>query len=264
MLFDLHNDYPTVIPPSEYKKYNSDSVATVTAVIWTSEFDAENALARVDDITNALRAVGHDIPIAIEDCGFIRDIGSFDFGKYFYCSLTWNHNNRFAGGALDDGALTRDGKRAIEKMNGKCAVDLAHLNRKSFFQALDSAKRPMCSHTGFGNHRRCLDAEQIAALTERRGIIGLCAVTAFTSAKTVGELASVIDGFVSKYGIDSLCIGTDFNGTVDLPAGFGSYADIDNLHIALECIGYTGNDIERIFYNNAKQFYEEILHERHL
>jgi len=262
--FDLHNDFPTCIGVDGYAKYLSACDGTVTAAIWTSEFDSETATDRVRAITRALSETEKPPPIAIEDLGCLTNSEELDFSDYFYCTLTWNHNNRFAGGALDDGVLTDAGKRIIGAMNGACAVDLAHLNRKSFFEVIDKAARPMCSHTGFNSHPRSIDAEQIKALLARSGIIGLSAVITFTDAHSAVALAETIDRFVSSYGIDGLCLGTDFYGSDRLPEDFRTYSDFDMLACELARMGYGKADTDKIFYKNAKQFYEEILHERHL
>lgn len=258
-MFDLHNDYPTALPISEYSRYLSTECRnnTVVAVIYTTEFDTRRAIDNVRAITNALsdKKVAN---IAIEDVGFLRGDDEIDFGKYLYCSLTWNFNNRFAGGALDDGSLTRDGRTIITEINGKCALDLAHINKRSFYSALDLAQDPICSHTGFGKHPRCLDDDRIRALVERKAPIGLCAVRKFTEAYTAKELAAVIDKFVQRYGIDCLCMGTDFNGSTDLPEDFKSYADLRNLENALLALGYGSADIDRIFYTNAYTFFKEL------
>ncbi len=266
MIFDIHNDFPTVLPVSDFASYLSACDGTVTAVIWTSELGCA-AHRTVSSLTDALKSLPIPPPTAIEDIGFLGD-GSyrqFDFSKYFYCSLTWNNDNRFAGGAHGSGGLTEEGRQVIEAMSGKCAVDLAHLNRKSFYEVLDAAKQSLCSHTGFADgNPRCLDRSQVAALVERKVPIGLCAVTAFTGARTVRELAETIDSFVQKYGADLLCIGTDFNGTKDLPSGFTGYDGVESLRAELSGFGYRGFEIEKILSGNARRFYEEISHERHL
>ncbi|MCM1367390.1 MAG: membrane dipeptidase [Roseburia sp.] len=265
MIFDLHNDFPTAFSPREYRKYlDGCGKNTVTAAIWTSDFDKDTARGTVDAITNSLRSCGKNraVHIAIEDLGFLTDAErfEFDFSPYIYCSLTWNYNNRFAGGALDDGDLTRLGKDVIELMNGKCAIDLAHLNKKSFYSALEYAARPICSHTGFADHPRCLDARQIRALISAGGIIGLCTVSAFSSAASAEEFAAAIDAFVQKYGADNLALGTDFNGSKDIPDDLCDYAAIQALAPRLVALGYDEPTLQKIFYSNAFNFFTENKH----
>ncbi len=266
-MFDLHNDFPTALPQSAYRSYYGGAIdalgdgAQITSVIWTSELRSAQA---VTEITQKL--IPFNAPIAIEDLGILGDcFDTFDFSPYFYCSLTWNYDNDFAGGALEDGTLSAKGRALIDLLNASSvAVDLAHLNRRSFYEALECARRPMCSHTGFADHPRCLDARQVSALIERGAPIGICAVIAFTGAATVKELAQTICDFCMKYGDDNLCIGTDFNGSNNLPVGFESYADVGRLREELSSLGLSEPQIQKVLFGNATRFYEEIQHERHL
>lgn len=264
MIFDLHNDYPTALSANRYRDYiDSCGNNIVTAAIWTSEIGDDTAVAVVENTVKSLSELKTDklIPIAVEDIGFLSTedrYRSFDFSKLFYCSLTWNTNNGFAGGALDDGGLTKDGVAVIKRMNGNCAVDLAHLNRKSFYDVLDVAERPMCSHTGFNEHPRSLDDRRIKALIARKSVIGLSAVAAFTDARSLIEWVRVIDDFVQTYdnGIDCLAVGTDFYGTTDLPRDMQDYGAEDGIRRMLSDLGYSAAHVDKILFNNANNFYK--------
>lgn len=258
MIFDLHNDYPTALNEARYADYLSDMPAGVIAVaaIWTSEL-GQNACDRVARMTAKLSTLS--VPIAVEDIGFLSERDEYEkfcYKAYLYCSLTWNFNNAFAGGASDDGGLTELGRRAIARMNvDRCALDVAHLNKKSFYDAIECSEKVLCSHTGFNEHVRSLDDRQIRALIDKRAVIGLCAVTAFTDAKTSDELQTVIDGFVQKYGADNLAIGSDFNGTVDLPTDVTDYTGLAEAADGLLRRGYDRNTVNKIFYGNAYSFF---------
>lgn len=245
MIFDLHNDFPTELELGSIEKYISDnSDAIVTAAVWTTGWGdgraekTEQTLCRLRELTSV-----RDFPIAIEDLGFCAAGGvynEFDFSRLFYCTLTWNQNNAFAGGALSDGELTDDGRRVIALINASGAVvDLAHLNKRSFYSALDCAERVMCSHTGFTDHPRCLDGRQIKALVERNAIIGLSAVGAFSGARTPQEFAEVIDAFVQRYGDGCLAIGTDYFGSKDIPEPLDGYSKLYAVKDCLYSRGYT-------------------------
>lgn len=258
MLFDLHNDFPTRFLNADYCRLGT-SERYITAVIWTSDFES-GAERIVNDITKRLTAISHT-PVAIEDIGFLaggNKLENFDFKEYFYCSLTWNYNNGFAGGALDDGELTVLGKRAIKAIeNGGCYVDLAHLNRKSFFRVLDSAKNVLCSHTGFNDNARSLNDEQIKALVKRNAVIGLCTVQAFTGATSAVLFADEIDRFVQKYGCHCLALGTDFNGSDDIPQDINDYDKLLKVRDILYGRGYTRDDVNKIFFENANTLYRK-------
>lgn len=258
MIFDLHNDFPTALDKELYKKYVKQNRKTlITAVIWTSEL-GDRATEKVDDITEALRRVGR-MPIAVEDVGFLakRDgYKHFDFDKYLYCSLTWNYDNAFAGGALDDGDLTECGKQIVEYIkHSRCVLDLAHLNKKSFYKVIERCERVICSHTGFNKHLRSLDKTQIGEIIARNGLIGMCAVTAFTGAHNLSEFAEEIDRFVQKYGVNNLAIGSDLYGSSDVPDDMNDYSKLDCLNYRLKEFGYTDGDIDGIFRRNAFEYF---------
>lgn len=266
MIFDLHNDFPTAICESDMRDYvMRDRNAVVTAAIWTSEM-GERALDNVRRITDSLLLDIADsdtrgLRIAVEDIGFLAGDDAyerFEFDKYLYCSLTWNHDNAFAGGALDDGTLTKTGALVIERINdSRCALDLAHLNKKSFYAALDRAERVVCSHTGFNGHKRSLDDGQIRELIARNGLIGLCTVTTFTDAVDADGLCAVIDGFVQKYGARHLAFGTDFYGSKDIPESIAD--DYDRLETSVRCglraYGYSDADVDGILFSNANDYF---------
>ncbi len=259
MLFDLHNDFPTRFLYADYCRHAPKSNNKVTAVIWTSEF-AGDVESSVNDVTERLSAIGQE-PIAIEDIGFSADgekFRRFDFSRYLYCSLTWNYNTAFAGGALDDGRLTELGKRAIRIIEDSgCYIDLAHLNKNSFYDVLDCAKNVLCSHTGFNSHPRSLDGRQVKALIERNAVIGLCTVRAFTDARSAEQFANVIDAFVQKYGCDCLALGTDFNGSDDIPNDIDDYDKLLNVRDILYRRGYTEKSVDKIFFDNANILYKK-------
>ncbi|MDE5593336.1 MAG: membrane dipeptidase [Clostridiales bacterium] len=259
MLFDLHNDFPTRFFNADYCSCLPKNSSKVTAVIWTTEF-TDDAVNKVNGITGRLSAI-EGMPIAIEDIGLLADgeqFKSFDFSRYIYCSLTWNYNNNFAGGALDDGRLTELGKSAIRVIaDGGCYIDLAHLNKTSFYDVLDCAKNVLCSHTGFNGHPRSLDGQQINALIARKAMIGLCTVRAFTDAHSAEQFVNVIDSFVQKYGCDCLALGTDFNGSDDIPDDINDYDKLLKVRDILYRRGYDDKSVNKIFFDNANILFKK-------
>lgn len=261
MIFDMHNDFPTKLSETEYAEYiRSVGENKIIAVIWTTELRGD-AVSEVRKIKSRLDGIkfGGKMPCAIEDIGFLADnerYKEFDFSQYAYCSLTWNYNNGFAGGAMDDGDLTALGKKVIAALDdGGCAVDLAHLNKKSFYSALNVARTVVCSHTGFNTHPRCLDAEMVRALIDRNAVIGLCTVSTFTDAHCAAGLAEVIDRFVQQYGDKNLAVGTDFNGSDDIPKDINDYVKLMRVSDILLGKGYGEQSVRKIFFENANNFF---------
>ncbi len=262
MIFDLHNDFPTAIPERDHRDYiakNADAV--ITAAIWTSDM-GDSALENVRRITDKLISFGvsRQVRIAIEDIGFSAECDgyeNFEFDKYLYCSLTWNRDNAYAGGALDDGTLTDKGVRVIKRIESSgCTLDLAHLNKKSFYAALDCVQTAVCSHTGFNGHKRSLDDSQIRELIAHDGLVGLCTVTAFTDITDADGLCATIDGFVQKHGARHLAFGTDFYGSRDIPECINDYDKLsESVKRGLKAFGYPDADIDGILFSNANDFF---------
>ncbi|MCX4313150.1 MAG: membrane dipeptidase [Clostridia bacterium] len=260
MIFDLHNDFPTAHDCGDYQKYYRETHGHVpTAAIWTTEMRGD-VTRKVLDIRDRLYKArdGKMTYVAIEDIGFLASgdgYKNFPFGYFRYCSLTWNYDNGFAGGASESGGLTAKGRAAIEYIiNGGCLLDVAHLNRRSFFDVMNATEgRVICSHTGFNNHLRSLDDGMIKEIIARNGIIGLSLVTAFTGAANGDGFVAVIDRFVQKHGIDTLALGTDYNGSTDIPSDLSSYHSLEAAVRSLSGYGYTDFDINKILCGNAQR-----------
>lgn len=258
MIFDLHNDLLTNRQDSDKQRSEMLSISdTVIYAVWTSE---------LKDPMEYIRRTAARLPkyayFSVEDMGFadtnaVEKICSL---RPAYCGLTHNADNVLAGGALGSGTLTARGNTVIKRLNaeGVC-VDTAHLNRKSFFAVAEQASYLINSHTALESlhsHPRNLTDEQVNVLLQRNGIVGLTAVAGFIGGNSLQDYMRLIDCFVQKFGIDGACIGTDFYGTAPLD-GLHSYNDFAALAYRLENLGYTHNDIQKLFYNNAYQYYSD-------
>ena len=185
------------------------------------------------------KAYNHGFRYAIEDCSMMNEENILSYSP-LYCSLTWNYDNLLAGGAKGKGEVTQMGRKMIGLINENGIVlDLAHLNRKSFFQAAEVA-------------------DQVRVVVEQGGIVGLTLVGDFMSAEvaTIDDFVEQIDYYCSKFGHDSLAIGTDFFGSDNIVKGIRRYSDFKKVEARLKAMGYTQSVIFDIFENNAKSFFE--------
>jgi len=256
MIFDLHNDM-AISKNSEFiKDFVGDN--TVALAIFSTHLEEENAFCFAKMASKISK-------VAFEDISFTDNITRiFEFNP-LYLSLTWNYDNRFAGGAMEEGELTLKGIETIKKINDNGFIlDTAHLNRKSFFKAVSIADRVICSHTcfdGVNQHRRNLTDEQIKTIIEKDGIIGLTFVDDFLTAKNYANINDIyrhIDYFAQKFGVENLAIGSDFFGT-DFLDDINTYSHFNKLQELLINHGYNNNDVERIFFLNAKNYFDRHL-----
>jgi len=136
--------------------------------------------------------------------------------------LTHNVSSWAADGCLEarDGVgLTPFGKQLILEMNRLgMLVDLAHVSPSGFFSALEVTGKPVIFSHGNAralcDHPRNLTDEQLKALAENRGVIGMSYVPYFVAAEhpSLERLLDHIDHVVSVAGIDVVGLGSDFDG----------------------------------------------------
>lgn len=115
-------------------------------------------------------------------------------------------------------------RRLVEK---RILVDLAHINRKGFFDALavmDTSVPPVVTHTGVSGVRRIwrnIDDDQIRAIAARGGTIGIIYHPHFLDDVLVNcPLSRVIDHLehvVKVAGDDFASLGSDYDGFIWLP-----------------------------------------------
>ena len=142
-------------------------------------------------------------------------------------------------------------------------TDTAHLNESSFYDVakLSYIGPVLCSHTAFygvHKHPRNLKDAQIKRITDSNGLAGLCLAGDFlTSEKSasVSDAVRHIDYFAGKFGVNCLAIGTDFYGADNFPRGLENYGGFGRLAEKLSRLGYSEFIINRIFYENARNFF---------
>lgn len=133
--------------------------------------------------------------------------------------LTWNEPNALAGGAWDEErGITPLGRECLRRMEELGMIlDLAHLNDRSFFQALELFDgAAVDSHTAcreFCPHRRNLTRHMMKALADRGGVVGIAAVSTFLR-EDRAELEDFLDHLcfaVEAIGVDHVGVGFDFS-----------------------------------------------------
>ena len=157
--------------------------------------------------------------------------------------------------ARDGVGLTRFGVELIRMMNELgMLVDLAHISPSGFYHALEVSSKPVAfSH---GNCRalceqpRNLDDDQLKALAQNGGFIGMSFVPSFIDAEkpTIERLVDHIDHAVEVAGIDTVGIGSDFDG------GGTALTDAGQVPLITESLvrrGYTAEDIRKVLGENT-------------
>ncbi|GAE91539.1 microsomal dipeptidase [Gracilibacillus boraciitolerans JCM 21714] len=157
--------------------------------------------------------------------------------------LSWNYANLAVDG-IDEtrrAGLTHFGIEVIELANKEQVwVDLAHVSREGFQDALQIANHVIVSHANsrsICHHRRNLDDEQIKQLIKKNGLIGITFVEKFVvnqGKATIEDLLQHIAYIIHLGGgEDHLVFGSDFDGTDRFIEDLVLIADYQNLDVAI-------------------------------
>jgi membrane dipeptidase len=158
-----------------------------------------------------------------DEYGLQKERSHFDF-----CTLADREQARTLGNGLTD-----FGREAVREMNRLgIVVDLAHANDATFYETLELSTEPVAFSHGnafaLSRHWRNLTDDQLRALADNGGVIGISFVPKFVQQDEQGTLHRVVDHIayvLDLVGEEHVGIGADFDGmgrdTVPAPAHVG-------------------------------------------
>lgn len=155
--------------------------------------------------------------------------------------------------------LTEFGREMIDRATGRGAViDLAHTSRSGFLQAAKIARTPpFVSHTGIAGatpHWRNIDDEQVRAVVERGGIVGVIFAGRFLGGSRLADVVRHIDYLVQNFGDACVALGSDFDGMIVPVKELPDVTHLWKLTAALLAKGYDEQRIRRILGLNALRY----------
>ncbi len=181
--------------------------------------------------------------------------------------LTWNNGNLLAQGigeGPEAGGLTSWGREVVGEMERMGIIlDGAHISVQGFFDLLEIYNKPlMVTHANsraLCPHRRNLSDQQLLALGDNGGIIGVTQVSDFVKTNKAG-VDDLIDHMVyiaDLIGVQHLALGSDFDGADDIVmSGIEEYVSWPEL---LQRRGFTAAEVRMILYENAWKVMEQVL-----
>ena len=141
-------------------------------------------------------------------------------------------------------------------------VDLAHINRRGFFDALELATQPvMVSHTGVTGvhpHWRNIDDEQLRAVGNNGGAVGIIFARKFLGGASIDAVVDHILHIINVAGDDVPALGSDFDGFVVPPTGLEDVAALPNLTVALSRRGVVPRVLEKILGDNVMRVLDAV------
>ena len=172
-------------------------------------------------------------------------------------NLTWNHANALSGSNAErpEQGLTPLGKQFVARMEDlHILVDVSHLSEAGFWDVMEQARRPiLASHSNVKsvwNHIRNLTDEQITAIIENQGVIGLNFYQDFVGgSRDLDMLRAHLDHILELGGAANVGLGGDWDGCEVIDA----LPSIDKLSCFYEYLlghGYHETVLRDLFYNN--------------
>ena len=236
-----------------------------------AEGNLETVLYRTD--LEKLTPHSHMFLLAIEagealegKIGVLRVL--FELG--FRCmTLTWNQRNSLADGIWEKdsrGGLTGFGREVTVEMNRLgMLIDVSHLSEAGFWDILLLSKKPVaathsCCKT-LHDHPRNLSDEQLRAIRQNKGIIGINFYPGFLGQKpvTIDRVIDHIEHAANIAGIDYVGLGSDFDGINKTPQGLENAAQFPRLTARLVERGWKEGEIGKVLGGNFIRVLREVL-----
>ena len=212
--------------------------------------------------------------VAIEEGGVLE--GKMENLHAFYeegarfITLTWNYPNEVGfphGEEHGTKGLTPFGIELLGEMDRLGVIaDVSHLSEGGFWDVVKHCKGAfMATHSNcrtLQEHTRNLTDEQIRALADKGGVMGINVVKKFLlEGPDEGRVEAMVAHVRHAHkigGLDVLAIGTDFDGTVTNHE-LQYIDDLNKLEPKLREAGYTEDQIEKIYWRNALRVFDDGL-----
>ena len=236
------------------------------------------AIARVRnhrDLQQALQNNQRAAVLAVEDARLLA--GDIDRLQTLYdmgvrcMTLLWGGETCIGGSHDTQSGLTDFGKLVTKRCFELGIVpDVSHASEQSTDDVIEIAQaynKPFIathsnSYSAYA-HTRNLRDRHLKALMELGGTVGvsMCCIHLRDCSQKNAAIEDVvrhIDRYMELGAQDHLCFGCDFDGT-DLPQGISNVGDLCAVAEALSARGYSQELLDKIFWQNAYQFFQKQL-----
>ena len=240
---------------------------------WSAWTAWEDAGGEEPPLGFVLSMEGADPILSPEHVQFWYDAGLRAIGPSHYGP------NRYAGGTGTELGLGEMGPELLREMERLgIMLDLTHLSDESFWQALEIYNGPvLASHNNcraIVPHQRQFNDEQLRAIIERGGVVGMAMDVWMMSTKwragqewnydiMLEDMVPHIDHICELAGnASNIAIGTDLDGGFgreQSPADLDTIADLQRIPELLRGNGYAEDDIAAICHGNWLRLLREAL-----
>ncbi|MGB5697841.1 MAG: membrane dipeptidase [Polyangiales bacterium] len=163
--------------------------------------------------------------------------------------------------------LTDFGRAYVERLNElRIGVDLAHISRKGFFDAVEVHDRTQplfVTHTGLAGvheHWRNITDQQLRAVADTGGTVGVMLHSPFLGRGevTVRTVVDHIAHIVHTVGEDHASIGTDYDGAITPPRDLPGLWALPRLAQEMLDRGWSDTRVRKILGGNALRAIESL------
>ena len=272
---------------------------------WTYMFDVLGDLfvkvTKAGDVRRAKREGKFAVVLNFQNSTHIgSDVNNLDFFYYAgvrQIQLAYNVRNLVGDGCTErtDAGLSNFGLEVVDRMNKLgIIIDLSHCGHRTTMDTIEASRQPVAfTHTNcraLCNHDRCKTDEEIKAIAEKDGYIGMTIVPFFLTEKETAkfdDFLNHVDHTVELVGVDHVGIGTDDAGAADTPMkfwevytkelskigfrpehrarfgasteGYERYLHWPNFTRGLVSRGYSDQGIEKILGGNFLRLFERVI-----
>ena len=199
----------------------------------------------------------------------ISNIAKYRDKGVAYMTLCHNGDNDIcdsAKGNIEHNGLSSFGREVVAEMNRVgMMIDLSHASEKTFYDVLECSNVPViCSHSSsrlLCDHPRNLTDNQMRALAAKGGVAQVCLYSGFLKkggGATVDDAVKHIVHMVDVMGIDSVGIGSDFDGGGGLP-GLEDASRFNSFTRRLMREGFSDDDLSKIWGRNFIRVWKQII-----
>jgi len=162
--------------------------------------------------------------------------------------------------------LTVFGREAVKEMNGLgVLIDAAHCNDRSFWELVElSETPPVVTHGNsfaLSPHARNLTDEQLRALAEKGGVIGLAFYPPFVDQNepSLDRLIDHMEHIIEVAGVRIVGLGSDYDGMGQATPIVPEVSRLSELTQGMLDRGFPPADVEKILGGNFLRVIEEVV-----